>query len=111
MNKTATKAQLRWNVGRSRVFSAEQKGAIREAAGHRLNAQDEIVLWSETERSQAQNRDAVVARLRAIISRALTPRKKRRPTKVSRAQKLSRLEAKRRTAEKKKSRRPPGGEW
>ena len=111
VNKTATKAQLRWNVGRSRAFSAEQKAAIRAAAGHRLNVADEIVLSAEAERSQAQNLEAVIGRLRALVSRALVSRKKRRPTKVSRAQKLFRLEAKRRTAEKKKFRKPPKGEW
>src|SRR5512135_1852674 len=56
VNKTSTKAQLRWNVGRSGAFTDEQKAAIREAAGNRLTADDEILISAEAERSQPQNR-------------------------------------------------------
>jgi ribosome-associated protein len=111
VNKTSTKAHLRWNVGASSAFSDEQKTAIRAAAGHRLNADDEIVIAAEAERSQAQNRDDAVARLQTLVAEALTPPKPRKVTKVSRAEKRRRLEGKRRTGEKKRARRAPSGDW
>lgn len=111
VNKTSSKAQLRWNVGGSGAFTEAQKDAIREAAGNRLNTDDEIVLSAETERSQLQNRSAVIGRLQEIVTEALTPKKERRPTKVSRSQKRKRLDDKRKTSEKKKSRKPPKGGW
>lgn len=111
VNKTSSKAQLRWNVGASAAFTEEQKARIRAAAGSRLNADDEIVLSADTERSQFQNRDAAVARLQALVEGALAPRKERKATKVSRNQKRKRVEEKRRAGEKKRLRRPPKGEW
>ncbi len=111
VNKTSTKAQLRWHVGRSAAFTEEQKAAIRAAAGHQLNADDEIVVSAESERSQVQNRDAAVVRLQGLVAQALAPRKARKATKVSRAEKRKRLEAKSRQSEKKSARRAPRGEW
>ncbi len=111
VNKTSSKAQLRWNVGGSRVFTEEQKAAIRAAAGNRLNAADEIVLASQIERSQFQNRDDVVRRLQELVAEALAPKAERKETEVSRAQKRERLEEKRRQGDKKRDRRPPKGGW
>ena len=105
VNKTSTKAQLRWNVGASAAFDEAQKAAIRAYAGSRLNDADEIVLASDAERSQPQNRAAVVARLQALVAAALAPRKERKATKVSRAQKRKRLDEKRHHGDKKRARR------
>jgi ribosome-associated protein len=111
VNKVSSKAQLRWSVGLSQAFSEEQKAAIRTFAGSRLTKDDEIVLAAESERSQLQNKEEAVRRLQELVRVALTPKKKRRPTKVSRAQKRKRVEEKRRAGERKRSRKPPRGEW
>ncbi|MEK9152738.1 MAG: alternative ribosome rescue aminoacyl-tRNA hydrolase ArfB [Patescibacteria group bacterium] len=111
VNKTSSKAQLRWNVDRSQAFTEEQKAAIRAAAGNRLNGEDEIVIAADTERSQFQNRDSVIERLQELAADALAPKKERRETKVSRAQKRQRLEEKRLNAKRKNERKPPKGEW
>lgn len=110
VNKTASKVQLRWHVGGSSAFSDEEKAAIRVFVGHRLNAQDEIVLAAQTERSQSQNRDDVIRRLQELVAAALAPRKVRRKTRVSRSQKQKRLETKRRSSAVKNARKPPRGE-
>ena len=101
VNKTSSKAQLRWNVGESAAFTDAQKEDIREAAGNRLNADDEIVLAADTERSQVQNKGAVIERLQNIVANALTPQKERKETRVSRSQKVRRLDDKRRASQKK----------
>lgn len=111
VNKTSTKAQLRWNVGRSRAFSDEQKAVIRAHAAARLNADGDIVIASQASRSQSQNRDDAVRRLQELVASALAPAKERKPTKVSKAQKRARLDEKRRTSDKKSARRSPRGEW
>jgi len=111
VNKTSSKAQLRWNVGASRAFTEEQKAAIRAGAGNRLNNEDEIVLAAQTERSQFQNRDQVVERLQDLVAEALSPKPERKQTEVSRSQKQQRLEEKRRVGSKKRDRKLPRGEW
>jgi ribosome-associated protein len=107
VNKRDTKAVVRWKVGDSTAFSEEEKVRIRSFAANRLNADDEIVLAADEERSQAQNRAAAVSRLREIVRRALIPAKKRRPTMPTRASKERRLESKRLQGRKKADRRRP----
>lgn len=104
VNKTSTKAQLRWNVGASGAFTPEQKALIRRSAGKRLNKEDEVVIIAQSERSQFQNRSAVIGRLQKLVDAALSPAKKRKKTKVSYSQKQQRLETKRRQSERKRMR-------
>jgi ribosome-associated protein len=114
VNKRETKAEARWHVGRAAGFSAEQKARIRAAAGRHLNAEDEIVIQDQSERSQEQNRESAVARLHALVRAALAPVKARRPTRAPRAQKEKRLRDKRANAEKKSARRDRrggAGDW
>jgi ribosome-associated protein len=111
VNKTSSKAQLRWSPGRSRTFTEEQRAAIRAHAGNRLNAADEIVLAEQSERSQLQNRETVVQRLQELVAEALRPKKERKATKVGRSQKEKRLEDKRRESRKKQDRKSSKGEW
>ena len=111
VNKTSTKAQLRWKVGASAAFDDAQKARIRAEAGNLLNAEDEIVISAEAERSQAQNREAAILKLQDLVLGALAPKKERKATKVSRSEKRKRLEGKRRQSEKKTARKAPRGEW
>lgn len=104
VNKTATKAVGRWSVGKSRVFTEREKARIRVKLANKLNNQDEIVVTSEEERSQAQNRELAITRLQWLISRALLIPKKRRPTRPTWSSKLKRLASKRKRAELKKAR-------
>lgn len=111
VNKVSSKAQLRWYVGGSAAFTDEQKALIRAFAGSRLTKEDEIVLAAESERSQLQNKEEAIRRLQELVRMALTPKKKRKPTKVSRAQKRKRVESKRIVSEKKRNRKTPRGDW
>lgn len=105
VNKVATKAQLRWRVGASRVFTEEQKERIRKKLATLLNKNDEIVLQGDTTRSQAQNRDLVLQKLNERVAGALFVPKKRRPTKPTRSSREKRLESKKKASVIKKSRK------
>lgn len=94
VNKTSTKATVHWSVGRSRVLSLEEKARVRMKLANRINFFDELVVSSERERSQPQNRALAVAQLQALVVRALHVPKKRRPTRPTRASKERRLESK-----------------
>jgi len=58
-------------------------------------------------RSQMQNRELAIDRLRERLAAALHVDPPRKATKPSRAAKRVRVEDKRRTGERKKARRPP----
>lgn len=74
----------------------------------RLNREGELIVVSQETRSQHQNRHTAVAQLQQILSQALIPRKKRRPTRPGRAANERRLQAKRIQSQRKKER---GRDW
>jgi len=63
VNKVATAVQIRWNVKTSHAFDDEQKWMIRRALANRINDEGELVLFIQTHRSQARNREEARERL------------------------------------------------
>jgi ribosome-associated protein len=102
VNKLATKAEVRWNIDESRAFSEEEKEKIRRVLGNRINKEGELIIVSQEERSQLQNRQRAVERLNGLVAAALTLEKERIPTRPTRASRERRLEEKRKLGEKKK---------
>lgn len=94
VNKTSTKAVIHWSVKNSLAFSDEEKQRIREKLVNKLNNEDEIVIDSEEERSQPQNKEIAITRLNNLVTDALHVPKIRRPTRPTRSSKLKRLEEK-----------------
>lgn len=104
VNKLSTKAEVRWNVDHSLAFTDEEKEKIKYVLKNRINKKGELVVISQEERSQFQNRKLAVERLNRLVSSALIQENERIPTGPTRASKERRLEEKRRQKEKKASR-------
>ena len=107
VNKVSTKVELRFPIQNSSILSDTQKYRLRLKLKNRINSEDELILVSQTERSQTGNKENVIGLFFALTEKALTVQKKRiksAPTPVSR---LKRLESKKLTAQKKKLRKPP----
>ncbi len=94
VNKTSTKVFVHWPIGHSQVLTLEEKTLVRVKLANRINNRDELVVISEEERSQPQNRASAVSRLQTLVTKALQVPKKRRPTRPTRASKLRRIEFK-----------------
>lgn len=107
VNKVNTRVELRFHVGSSLLLSEEEKALVLEKHAKKINSVGELILVSQTERSQLKNKKKVIEKFYLILTSALTPRKKRKPTKPSLASKEERLETKRKQAEKKVRRRTP----
>lgn len=105
VNKTSTKVIIHWNVGASAVLLDEQRQRIRVVLRNRLNSEDEIVVMSEEERSQIQNREIATVRLQKLVNEALYIPKKRKPTRPTYASKLKRLTTKKIRSDVKKYRK------
>ncbi|KKR79404.1 MAG: Class I peptide chain release factor [Candidatus Nomurabacteria bacterium GW2011_GWA2_40_9] len=105
VNKTSTKVILHWPVGKSLVLSDEEKARVREKLVNKINNEDELVLMSEEERSQPQNKEIAIARLQSLVTEALRVPKKRRSTRPTKASKLRRIESKKQRSEIKVARR------
>ena len=106
VNKVSTKVELRFHVASSQVLTEDEKAVVAEKLAARINAAGELLLVSQSERSQLKNREKVTEKFYALITRALTPRKKRKATRPSLASREERLETKRRQSEKKANRKP-----
>ena len=109
VNKVSTAAELRVALADLEGLDEAATARLRAAAGRRLNAAGELVLRAETSRSQHENREICLAKLRQMVSGAARRPKVRRPTKPTRGSKERRLEQKSQRGEIKKRRNSP--EW
>jgi ribosome-associated protein len=92
VNKVATAAQLRFHVGRSTLLDAPAKQRLRQLAGRRLTAEDEILIIARNHRTQEGNRRDALDRLTDLIEtarRVPVPRRATKPTRASRERRLS----------------------
>ena len=106
VNKVATAVELRLDLVRANLPQG-LRARLQRAAGRRLNAAGEIVIFAQNRRSQARNREEALARLRELVTHASRAPARRIPTKPSRAASERRREAKRRRSSIKQARRRP----
>ena len=106
VNKTSTKAQLRWSLFSSTAFTDEQKQLIAQKLMHRLTQDGDVAIDVSEERSQLQNKERAVAMLHELVHEALTPKVPRLSTRPPRAAKQARLDSKRQRGSLKQSRKP-----
>lgn len=100
MQKTESKVRVRWNFETSAELSEEEKAKLREEF-----PEGYIEAASQQTRSQRKNLEFAKTQILAERDAALTPQKERVATAVPRSARESRLEGKRRTAEKKSLRK------
>ena len=104
VNKTSSRIEITWNVRDSSVLSDEQRALLNEKLASRLSSDGAIRVVASEMRSQRQNRERAEARLADLIRRALTPRKKRKPTRRPRRADEARLASKKLHSKKKRER-------
>ncbi|MEO0911834.1 MAG: alternative ribosome rescue aminoacyl-tRNA hydrolase ArfB [Pseudomonadota bacterium] len=91
VNKVSTAVELRFEAERSPSLPPAVKARLRRLAGSRWTKEGAILLRAEGHRSQARNREEALARLVALVQKALErpkPRVKTRPTLASKRRRL-----------------------
>lgn len=104
VNKVETKVLLSFDVFNSQILNEGQKALISEKLKNRMTKEGVLQLSSETERTQLMNKKAVTDKFINLVTRALTPQKKRKATKPTATSIKKRLENKKHVSEKKKLR-------
>ena len=94
VNKSETQVELTFDVAHSPSLSDAQRQRILSKLKNLIDAEGVLHLTAQSERSQLRNREAVTARLRALLAAALHVPKARRPTKPSAVAKERRIAGK-----------------
>jgi ribosome-associated protein len=111
VNKLNTKAELRVRPEALHGLSAAALARLRAAQARRITDAGEVLLVSESARSQEGNRALCLERLAQIVAEALVEPRLRRKTRPTRGSRERRLDFKKRRGVQKRQRlRPNAGE-
>jgi len=93
VNKVSTAVHLRFDITASSLpeFYKDQLVKLKD---HRISREGVITIKAQQYRSQEQNREEALTRLRALIQSIAVPRKKRKATKPTKGSQRRRLESK-----------------
>ena len=93
VNKVSTAVHLRFDITASSLpeFYKEQLVRLKD---HRISREGVITIKAQQYRSQEQNREEALTRLRALIQSIAIPRKKRKATEPTKGSQQRRLESK-----------------
>lgn len=104
VNKVASKVELRVDLARLAGLNEGARSRLRDLAAARLDADGRLLVTSQLTRDQGRNLEDALAKVRALIEQARVEPKTRRPTRVSRAAKARRVDAKKLDARRKVNR-------
>ena len=93
VNKVSTAVHLRFDIAASSL-PEQYKEQLLLLKDRRVSRDGVITIKAQQHRSQEQNREDALARLRELIQRAAIPRKKRTATRPTRGSQRRRLEGK-----------------
>ena len=105
VNKVSTKVELLFDVNNSSLLTERRKSIILEKLSNRISQEGILSITCDETRSQLTNKEIVFELFINIIKTALTPVKKRRPTKPSKSSIRKRLDNKKKHSEKKSNRK------
>lgn len=93
VNKTSSAIHLRFDI-RASSLPEELKQRLLQRNDQRITREGVVVIKAQQHRSQEQNREAALERLRELIAAAALVPRKRRPTRPTRGSQQKRLEGK-----------------
>jgi ribosome-associated protein len=104
VNKVNTKVEIHFNVQLSSGLSASEKELICKNLKNRINSAGELVVKSQSERTQLRNRKKAFEKLLFLLTAALIEKAERKPTAPSGKSKAERLNEKKKRSRIKKLR-------
>ncbi len=104
VNKVESMVEGYWNIDASAFLNEDQKKLISSKLINKINADGNLQVKSQVDRSQLGNKLQVIKKMNELVTKALVVPKKRRPTKPGKAAKEKRITTKKKTGEIKHSR-------
>lgn len=105
VNKVETAVEAWWHIGQSEFFTPEEKELLQDKLKNKINKDGYLIIKSRVTRSQLENKQIALDKMRELATKTLIIPRKRKPTKISKAKKEKRLETKRIDSFKKQMRR------
>ena len=106
-NKVETSVELRFDIPNSSVLNEKEKQRLLRKLSNKSTKEGVLIITAEESRSQIKNKEQALEKFYATIRDGLKTRKKRKPTKPTRASKEKRIQEKKKHGEKKSNRKPP----
>jgi ribosome-associated protein len=94
VNKTSTKAVVRWNVRGSAGLADDVKSRFLARFASRITSAGDLIVTSDRYRDQPRNYEDCMAKLAAMVAEVAVAPTKRRPTRPGRAARERRIVAK-----------------
>lgn len=107
VNKTETKVEVLFSITGSEGLTQEEKDILLEKLASAISEEGIIAVSSQKTRSQFDNKENAIEKLKLKLEKALIPKSKRISTKPSKASIEERLMEKKLRAEKKLARKKP----
>jgi len=105
VNKVETAVIAYFNITMSQLLSDEQKIIASERLVNRINSEGNLVLKSQTYRTQLDNKENAIKKVNALVFSALKKKRPRIATKPSKKSKEKRIESKKRSSQIKEGRK------
>ena len=105
VNKVETMVEGYWNVESTALLDEEEKKLVTAKLANKINSDGNLLVKSQEERSQLGNKQLVIKKMNALVTKALIVPKKRKPTKISKAAKEKRINSKKKSGELKQLRK------
>lgn len=104
VNKVNTKVTLKFDVDGSELLSDEEKRTLKDKLSNKISNENILMVSAESERTQLRNKEEAVRKFYELLKQPFKVKKKRKPTKPSKAAVEKRLTEKKKQSEKKQSR-------
>jgi ribosome-associated protein len=101
VNKVSTRMELRFDVTASKILMEKEKTLLKDKLKRRISKEGILIIVSQTERSQSDNKSNAIEKFYSLVGKALVPAKRRKPTKPTTSSKARRLQEKLIRSEKK----------
>jgi ribosome-associated protein len=104
VNKVNTRIELRFNIYNSEKLTGKEKEILLSKLAGKINSAGELIIISQTERSQLGNKKKAAEKFYNLLSKALTIKASRIPTSPTPGSRINRLDVKRKRSSIKKLR-------
>lgn len=104
VNKVNTKVEVRFNIRDSASLTDAEKQLLMDLLKNRISDDGDLLIISQSERSQLQNRKNAEEKFFRLLAKALSPKISRKPTKPTKASAEKRLGTKKKRGKIKKLR-------